>query len=170
MPGERKRLVFRCATTWTTPSLAWSHWKLRLRPRIRSILRTGKAWADRQWENPRPDGLSAETRFWIDDMYMLTILQLEAYRATGDKKYLDRDAVEMAAYLDKLQQPNGLFFHAPDVPVLLGPRRRLGRRRHGGDAARSAPGPSAARAHSEGYLAMMAPCSSIRARTACGGN
>ena len=59
-------------------------------------LATGKAWADRQWENPRPDGLSAETRFWIDDMYMLTLLQLEAYRATGEKKYLDRDALETA--------------------------------------------------------------------------
>jgi unsaturated rhamnogalacturonyl hydrolase len=83
-------------------------------------LAMGKAWADRQWENPQPDGLSAETRYWIDDMYMLTILQLEAYRATGDKKYLDRDAVEMVAYLDKLQQPNGLFYHAPDVPFYWG--------------------------------------------------
>jgi unsaturated rhamnogalacturonyl hydrolase len=83
-------------------------------------LAMGKAWADRQWENPQPDGLSAETRYWIDDMYMLTLLQLEAYRATGDKKYLDRDAVEMVAYLDKLQQPNGLFYHAPDVPFYWG--------------------------------------------------
>jgi unsaturated rhamnogalacturonyl hydrolase len=83
-------------------------------------LAMGKAWADRQWENPSPDGLSAETRYWIDDMYMLTILQLEAYRATGDKKYLDRDAAEMVAYLDKLQQPNGLFYHAPDVPFYWG--------------------------------------------------
>jgi unsaturated rhamnogalacturonyl hydrolase len=80
----------------------------------------GKEYADRQWENPQPDGLSAETRYWIDDMYMLTILQLEAYRATSDKKYLDRAALEMAAYLDKLQQPNGLFYHAPDVPFFWG--------------------------------------------------
>ncbi len=83
-------------------------------------LAEGKSWADRQWENPRPDGLSAETRFWVDDMYMLTMLQLEAYRATGDRKYLDRDANEMVAYLDKLQQPNGLFYHAPDVPYFWG--------------------------------------------------
>jgi unsaturated rhamnogalacturonyl hydrolase len=76
----------------------------------------GKYWADRQWENPQPDGLSAETRFWVDDMYMLTMLQLEAYRATGDRVYLDRDAKEMVAYLDKLQQPNGLFYHAPTCP------------------------------------------------------
>ena len=79
-------------------------------------LAEGKSWADRQWEKPTPDGLSAETRFWVDDMYMLTMLQLEAYRATGDRAYLDRDAVQMVAYLDKLQQPNGLFYHAPDVP------------------------------------------------------
>jgi len=83
-------------------------------------LAVGKAWADRQWENPNPDGTSAETRYWIDDMYMLTILQLEAYRATGDKKYLDRDADEMVKYLDKLQQPNGLFYHAQDVPFFWG--------------------------------------------------
>ena len=80
----------------------------------------GLTFADRQWEDPQPDGLSHETRYWIDDMYMLTILQLEAYRATGDKKYLDRDANEMVAYLDKLQQPNGLFYHAPDVPFFWG--------------------------------------------------
>ena len=83
-------------------------------------LAEGKKWADRQWENPRPDGLSAETRFWVDDMYMLTMLQLEAYRATGDRMYLDRDAREMVAYLDKLQQPSGLFYHAPEVPFYWG--------------------------------------------------
>jgi len=83
-------------------------------------LAMGLAHADQQWQNPQPDGLSGETRYWIDDMYMLTILQLEAYRATGDRKYLDRDALEMVSYLDKLQQPNGLFFHAPDVKFFWG--------------------------------------------------
>ena len=83
-------------------------------------LAEGKWWADRQWEKPSPDGLSGETRFWVDDMYMLTMLQLEAYRATADRTYLDRDAKEMVAYLDKLQQPNGLFYHAPDVPFFWG--------------------------------------------------
>ncbi len=94
--------------------------EIGLETKDQRFLTEGKKWADRQWENPQPDGLSAETRYWIDDMYMLTILQLEAYRATGDRKYLDRDAKEMVAYLDKLQQPNGLFFHAPDVPFYWG--------------------------------------------------
>ena len=53
-------------------------------------------------------------------MYMLIILQLQAHRATGDPKYLDRAALEMTTYLDKLQQPNGLFYHAPDVPFYWG--------------------------------------------------
>jgi rhamnogalacturonyl hydrolase YesR len=83
-------------------------------------LKYGVSWADRQWESPQADGLSAETRYWIDDMYMLTMLQLEAYRATRDRKYLDRDAKEMVAYLDKLQQPSGLFYHAPDVKYYWG--------------------------------------------------
>jgi rhamnogalacturonyl hydrolase YesR len=99
-------------------------------------LEYGLSWADRQWgplaadtppELPADlhdtlvkDGLSPETRLWVDDMYMLTMLQLEAYRATGDRKYLDRDAHEMVVYLDRLQQPNGLFYHAPDVKYFWG--------------------------------------------------
>ena len=99
-------------------------------------LQLGVSWADRQWgplaDNTPPelpqdlhdalvkDGLSPETRLWVDDMYMLTMLQLEAYRATGDRKYLDRDAHEMVVYLDRLQQPNGLFYHAPDVKYFWG--------------------------------------------------
>ena len=80
----------------------------------------GLEYADAQWSKPDAQGLTHETRFWIDDMWMVTIVQVQAFRATGDKKYLDRAALEMAAYLDKLQQPNGLFFHAPDVPFFWG--------------------------------------------------
>ena len=83
-------------------------------------LTSGIIIADHQWESPSPDGLSRETRYWIDDMFMITILQVQAYRATGDPKYLDRAAREMVAYLDKLQQPNGLFYHAPDAPFFWG--------------------------------------------------
>jgi len=81
---------------------------------------TGITFADQQWSSPTPDGLSGETRFWIDDMYMITLLEVEAFKATGDKKYLDRAAHEMTAYLAKLQQPNGLFYHAPDAPFFWG--------------------------------------------------
>ncbi len=86
----------------------------------KKYLGIGQAMADKQWSDPTPDGLSSQTRFWIDDMYMLTLVEVQAYRATVDAKYLDRAALEMTAYLDKLQQPNGLFYHAPDVPFFWG--------------------------------------------------
>jgi rhamnogalacturonyl hydrolase YesR len=82
-----------------------------------TVLAMGESFADRQWASPRPDGLTAESRFWVDDMFMITALQMEAYRVTGDRKYLDRTAREMVVYLDKLQQPNGIFFHGTDVPI-----------------------------------------------------
>jgi len=80
----------------------------------------GKSFADRQWDDPTPDGITREARYWIDDMFMITEVQVQAYRATGDTKYTDRAALAMTAYLDKLQQPNGLFYHAPDVPFYWG--------------------------------------------------
>ena len=80
----------------------------------------GLAFADAQWDQPIADGLTNQTRWWIDDMYMITALQLQAYRTTGEAKYLERAAIEMDAYLKKLQQPNGLFFHAPDVKFYWG--------------------------------------------------
>ncbi|QJR10507.1 hypothetical protein DSM104443_01571 [Usitatibacter rugosus] len=80
----------------------------------------GLAFADGQWDRPDSEGLSNQARYWIDDMYMITALQVQAWRATGDRKYLDRTAKQMVKYLARLQQPNGLFFHAPDVPFYWG--------------------------------------------------
>ena len=80
----------------------------------------GLAIADGQWDNPQPDGLTNQTRYWIDDMFMITALQVAAFRATDDPRYINRASHEMVAYLQKLQQPNGLFYHAPDVPFFWG--------------------------------------------------
>lgn len=76
----------------------------------------GEGLADKQWEKTTPDGITAEARYWIDDMYMITAVQVQAFRATGDMIYLDRAALTMSAYLDKLQQPNGLFYHGTNAP------------------------------------------------------
>ncbi len=111
--------------------------QLYIETRDPRYLKIGLGLADSQWDRPidlnrlRPDaraiaqqalreGLTAQTRFWVDDMYMITMVQVQAYRATGRTQYLDRAAREMVAYLGKLQQPNGLFFHAPDVPFFWG--------------------------------------------------
>jgi rhamnogalacturonyl hydrolase YesR len=82
----------------------------------RRFLDLGRSFADKQWETTTPDGITTEARYWIDDMFMITAVQVQAYRATGDATYVDRAAKTMVAYLDKLQPPNGLFFHAPDSP------------------------------------------------------
>lgn len=90
----------------------------------------GLPYADTQWICPSDasvqqhvwadKGFSWQTRLWIDDMYMITVVQTQAYKVTGDRKYIDRAAKEMAMYLDSLQMPNGLFYHAPDVPFYWG--------------------------------------------------
>jgi len=94
--------------------------ELYIQTKDKRYLDLGQSLADKQWDDPTPDGLTKQTRFWIDDMFMITAVQVQAYRATGDRKYLDRAALEMSTYLDKLQQPNGLFYHAPDVPFFWG--------------------------------------------------
>lgn len=80
----------------------------------------GLGLADAQWAKTTPDGITAEARYWIDDMYMIPAVQVQAFRATGQVKYLDRAALAMAAYLDKLQQTNGLFFHGESAPFYWG--------------------------------------------------
>lgn len=83
-------------------------------------LQTAKKLADDEWENPRKDGLTSLTRFWVDDMYMVGSLQVQAYKSTKDEMYLDRAALQLKTYIEKLQRPNGLFFHRDDAPFYWG--------------------------------------------------
>ncbi|HYX40887.1 MAG TPA: glycoside hydrolase family 88 protein [Pyrinomonadaceae bacterium] len=94
--------------------------ELYMQTKERKYLDVGRGLADKQWAKTTPDGITAEARYWIDDMYMITAVEVQAFRATGEAKYIDRAALTMAAYLDKLQQPNGLFYHAPDSPFYWG--------------------------------------------------
>ncbi len=90
----------------------------------------GKWFADEQWKLPANakneyrtwlnKGYSWQTRLWIDDMYMITAIQAQAYHITGDRNYIDRAAQQMVLYLDTIQRPNGLFYHAADVPFFWG--------------------------------------------------
>lgn len=77
--------------------------EIYLQTRDERYLPLGTQVADRQQ-------VTSQTRNAIDDMFMMTGLQLQAYRATGDMKYLDFMAETMVDYL-RFQQPNGLFFH-----------------------------------------------------------
>lgn len=106
--------------------------ELSMQTKDQRYFKLGKHIADKQWgppEGPRvkPEsyyyynkGMTWQTRMWIDDMFMITAVQSQAYRATGDTSYINRAAREMVLYLDSLQMPNGLFYHAPDVPFFWG--------------------------------------------------
>jgi unsaturated rhamnogalacturonyl hydrolase len=106
--------------------------EIYMQTKEQKYLDLGKRFADNQWAEPKGSratplswfyfnkGMSWQTRMWIDDMFMITAVQSQAYRATGDEKYINHAAAEMTVYLDSLQQPNGLFYHAPDVPFFWG--------------------------------------------------
>jgi unsaturated rhamnogalacturonyl hydrolase len=106
--------------------------ELYMQTKDQKYLDMGRTFADKQWGTPegkhvKPEshvfedlGYTWQTRMWIDDMFMITAVQAQAFRATGDKKYIERAAHEMVMYLDSLQRDNGLFYHAPDVPFFWG--------------------------------------------------
>ncbi|HEX8142503.1 MAG TPA: glycoside hydrolase family 88 protein [Pyrinomonadaceae bacterium] len=94
--------------------------EIYMQTKDRRYLEMGRGFADKQWEKTTSDGITEEARYWIDDMYMIPAVQVQAFRATSEARYLDHAALAMVAYLDKLQQPNGLFFHAPDSPFYWG--------------------------------------------------
>jgi rhamnogalacturonyl hydrolase YesR len=104
--------------------------ELYLQGKEERCLKLGLYYADTQWEVPaeaKPEqknyadqGYTWQTRIWIDDMFMITAVQAQAYRATGDRKYIDRAAKEMVLYLDEIQLKNGLFHHSPDAPFAWG--------------------------------------------------
>lgn len=99
--------------------------ELYLKTKQQKYLDLGLKYADTQWNLPdgaKPEekawadqGYSWQTRIWIDDMFMITAVQAQAYLATSDRKYIDRAAKEMVLYLDKIQLENGLFYHSPDA-------------------------------------------------------
>ncbi|WP_089892350.1 glycoside hydrolase family 88/105 protein [Kriegella aquimaris] len=85
----------------------------------------GIKYADSQWKVPNDatseqkqwaaKSYSWQTRIWIDDMFMITAIQAQAYRATKNREYVDRAAKEMVLYLDEIQLDNGLFYHSPEA-------------------------------------------------------
>jgi unsaturated rhamnogalacturonyl hydrolase len=101
-------------------------------------------------------GYTWQTRLWIDDMFMITMVQAQAYRATGERNYIDRAAKEMVLYLDTLQKPNGLFYHDPKTAYFWG--RGNGWMAAGSaELLRSVPADNPNRARiMEGYKLMMA--------------
>lgn len=85
-----------------------------------ALKKLGMHRADGQWLNPTADGVTAQARYWVDDIYMIAAIQTAAYRVTNDPVYLDRAAFTIATYLKRLQKEDGLFWHAEDSPFVWG--------------------------------------------------
>jgi rhamnogalacturonyl hydrolase YesR len=79
----------------------------------------GLSYAIMQYSVTGDDGMTLDARhWWADDMFMITALQVFAYRATRDdptgnaQEYLRRSADAMILHLNMLQNPaDGLFKH-----------------------------------------------------------
>ncbi len=96
--------------------------EIYMKTKEKRYLDLGLFYADSQWQLPdsatveehalADSGYTWQTRIWIDDMFMITAVQTQAYSATGDRKYIDRAAKEMIYYLKTIQLDNGLFYHS----------------------------------------------------------
>jgi len=105
-----------------------------------AIARSASPSPKAQWDNPLPDG-SDQPDALVDRRTLHDQPRCSCRRIASPamRSNLERSAREMVAYLQKLQQPNGLFFHAPDVKILLGVAEMGGvGNRHGRDAAGAA--------------------------------
>ena len=81
----------------------------------------GKTLVDNEWKAPLlENGLTRMSRYWIDDTFMVGMLLTQAYRATQESIYRERLGLFLFLYLEKLQQPGGLFFHGPEYPYFWG--------------------------------------------------
>jgi len=83
-------------------------------------LQQAKKLADSEFSTYDSDGLTSFSRYWVDDMYMVGSLQIQAFKATKDTLYLNRAARQLVVYCAKLQRENGLFFHRKDAPFFWG--------------------------------------------------
>jgi hypothetical protein len=93
--------------------------ELYMKTKQKKFLEIGLKYTDSHWiipENANPEGktwvdhgYSWQTRIWIDNIFMITAVNTQEYRATGDRKYIDRAAKEMIIYIDEIQFENRLF-------------------------------------------------------------
>jgi rhamnogalacturonyl hydrolase YesR len=85
------------------------------------LTRAEMQWSETNNDGPTKDESSTkDARWWADDMFMITGLQVFAYRATHDDKYLKRSVKVMTMTFAKLQKNDGLFWHTEKTEVYWG--------------------------------------------------
>jgi len=76
--------------------------------------------AENEFKELNTEGLSGLSRYWVDDMYMVGSLQVQAYKSLKDTVFLNRAARQLVVYCNRLQRDNGLFYHREDAPFFWG--------------------------------------------------
>ena len=66
-------------------------------------LNPGRDLADQQWEDPLPGGLTRETRWWVDDAFMIGSLQIPLHRYDQLDRPIRCDPSRVNAILELLK-------------------------------------------------------------------
>lgn len=84
-------------------------------------LARGLELAEAQYADADTNGMPVYTpRWYVDDIYGATTMQSLAYACTKEPKYLERAVKQVLTYTEKLQEPNGLFYHGPESKFFWG--------------------------------------------------
>jgi len=94
--------------------------ELYLVTKDKQYLKVAMELAEDEWAEPNEQGLTAYTRFWVDDMFMVGGLAIQAYRASGKEEFVERGLTQLLGYAKVLQKDNGLFQHTAEVGVFWG--------------------------------------------------
>ncbi|MFA5293019.1 MAG: glycoside hydrolase family 88 protein [Phycisphaerae bacterium] len=94
--------------------------ELYLQTKDKQYLKVAMELAEDEWAEPNENGMTAYTRLWVDDMFMVGALQVQAYKASGKEIFLERGLTQLLGYAKILQQDNGLFQHTAEVPIFWG--------------------------------------------------
>jgi len=114
--------------------------ELYIQTKDERCLKLGQGLADQQWENPTPDGITREARYWIDDMYMITTLQCRPFAPPAIENISTARRLTMVATSTSCNNPMACSTTRPTRPSSGARQWLVGR---GFDrAAPFAPGPT----------------------------
>lgn len=83
-------------------------WRLQL---------NGRRAADTLWGKSTPEGLPAKAEITAEELFLYGFPQLQAYRATAEPPFLNRNITLAKACLKRLQQESGLLHSNASSPV-----------------------------------------------------
>jgi len=97
---------------WISVSWALCRLEIYLETADERYLNPGRDLADQQWEDPLPDGLTRETRWWVDDAFMIGSLPNPGLSRDEGPEIRRPGRDPTRRLLDQLQNPTACFITA----------------------------------------------------------